>query len=135
MSPNDGEPSIISSKRNEAAAEAAASSSSNPQAPTAPEAPPAYEPIGSPLTQVDHETAPSTTADDAPESPQHERSQHRDGPSISDPFNFPIDVPVPPYSPPEDKKRRYIVVPQVLSDPTAAFLPVFSPRLIAYGIT
>ena len=67
---------------------------------------------------------PPLATDDAP-APAY-------GPTVQSPFDFPT-ADLPPYSP-RNISLRPIAIPQASASPTSAFLPAYSPNLLAYGI-
>ncbi|KAK8113770.1 uncharacterized protein PG998_001738 [Apiospora kogelbergensis] len=57
------------------------------------------------------------------------------GPTPSDPFNFPTADDLPPsYSPPTPGSQRPIAIPQSSPDVAAPFLQAYPPSLLSYGI-
>ena len=66
-------------------------------------------------------------------------------PTVSDPFNFPSDAPLPAYSATEfsdhtsqsymPNQQQRIAIPQLRPEPTSPFLAAYPPYLLRHGIT
>lgn len=61
-------------------------------------------------------------------------SDHNEGPTLNDPFNFPSTAPLPPYS---EAARiiKPVAIPQSRPDPAAPFINAYAPTLTSRGIT
>ncbi|KAJ4391500.1 hypothetical protein N0V93_005118 [Gnomoniopsis smithogilvyi] len=61
-------------------------------------------------------------------------SDHNEGPTLNDPFNFPQSSGLPPYS---EAARivKPVAIPQLRPDAAAPFLDAYSPTLTSRGIT
>lgn len=61
-------------------------------------------------------------------------SDHNEGPTLNDPFNFPTTSALPPYS---ESARiiKPVAIPQSRPDPAAPFIDAYAPTLTSRGIT
>ncbi|KAJ4420312.1 hypothetical protein N0V82_004411 [Gnomoniopsis sp. IMI 355080] len=61
-------------------------------------------------------------------------SDHNQGPTLNDPFNFPSNSGLPPYS---ETARivKPVAIPQSRPDPAAPFIDAYAPTLTSRGIT
>ncbi|SPO06504.1 uncharacterized protein DNG_09194 [Cephalotrichum gorgonifer] len=114
-------------------------------------APPAYEsiqadaePINAP-TPAQDPTANLAGAGKAGPTASLRGSKRTTGPTADDPFRFPVDAPLPPYStlhsssqagPSTSAPGRYLIaIPQTQPTPTSPFHPAYAPTLLRHGIT
>ncbi|KAI5457049.1 hypothetical protein BGZ63DRAFT_395321 [Mariannaea sp. PMI_226] len=84
------------------------------------DAPPAYEPIDSHPTDIEH---------------SKDKSGKSARPTVDSPFNFPSDITLPSFSEASgSSSQKLIAVPQTTPDPSAPLLRAFPPTLLRYGI-
>ncbi|KAK8019954.1 hypothetical protein PG990_005092 [Apiospora arundinis] len=102
------------------------------------EALPAYEAIAGPSSVVAQPGEPSSAqaSRGVAESGSTVPTNGGQGPTPSEPFNFPTADDLPPsYSPPTPSaSQRPIAIPQSSPDVAAPFLQAYPPSLLAYGI-
>lgn len=85
-----------------------------------------------PPYQEEEVSGPSTTAQ--PDT-TGDHGVTTSGPTAASPFQFPTDVPAPPYAESHRSVIKPIAIPQLSPEPTAPFLQAYAPSLLAYGIT
>lgn len=61
-------------------------------------------------------------------------NQQATGPTVKDPFNFPLDEGPPSYSK-DPEIRKPVAIPQLHPDPAAPFVVAYAPILLRHGIT
>lgn len=61
-------------------------------------------------------------------------SDHNEGPTLNDPFNFPQNSDLPPYSE-AGQIIKPVAIPQSRPDPAAPFIDAYAPTLTSRGIT